>query len=134
MGTTRTGAWDQPVAGGDKSYVAGGTINQFDAVKFDSTEGQVVQAGAITDDVVGFAQTKAASGEPLTIRTLGVSKFKAKNAVTYGQQLMPSTTAGQCSTAAGATAKSCGVCVHAAADGEYGSIDITPPGNRPPNA
>jgi len=135
---TRTGAWDQPVSGGDFNYVAGGAIKQYAAVKADSTEGQVVETSAITDIMLGIAQTAAASGETVTVRRLGVSKYLADVASSYGNELMPSASGGsktgQLKVAAGATARTCAVVEHAAADQETGACFIVTPGKQPPNS
>jgi hypothetical protein len=135
---TRTGAWDQPVSGGDFNYVAGGAIKQWAAVKADSTEGQVVETGAITDIMLGIAQTAAASGETVVVRRLGASPCLADGALTYGAEVMPSASGGaktgQVKVAAGATARTCGVVEHAAADQEQGTIFVVTPGKQPPNA
>jgi hypothetical protein len=135
---TRTGAWDLPVSGGDYSYVAASAIKQWDAEKADTTEGQVAETSAITDIVLGIAQTAAATGETVTVRRLGTTPFFADGAVTYGAELMPSaagtTKTGWLKVAAGATARTVGVCEHAAADTEQGSIFLSTPGKQPPNS
>lgn len=102
------------------SMKAGGAIPANSVVKLDSTEGQVVVCTAITDVVFGVALTTLASGDMGPIQTIKGSLVKmiAKNAVTLGQQLMPSTTTGAVSTASGATARNCGVCMQSANDGE----------------
>lgn len=102
------------------SFVAGGTIIANRMVKLDSTAGQVVACSAITDLAIGVALAGVSSGETVAVQTFGVAKVVASDAISLGAQLMPTASgAGKVVTAAGATAKSCGVALEASgADGD----------------
>lgn len=93
---------------------AGGTITKGRLLKLDTTEGQVIHTTAITDLVIGVAVESAASGDEVAIQTYGVAQVAVAAAVTLGDQVMPGAS-GLASTAAGATAKSCGVALQDAA-------------------
>lgn len=55
-----------------QTYTAGGALAAGQAVKMDSTAGQVVACSAATDPFVGVVQSdSAASGEPVSIVTQG---------------------------------------------------------------
>lgn len=55
-----------------QTYTAGGALAAGQAVKMDSTAGQVVACSAATDPFVGVVQSdSAASGEPVSIVTSG---------------------------------------------------------------
>jgi len=55
-----------------QTYTAGGALAAGQAVKMDSTAGQVVACSAATDPFVGVVQSdSAASGEPVSIVTFG---------------------------------------------------------------
>lgn len=104
-----------------QTFKAGGAITANRAVKLDSN-GDVVVTTAITDKVVGIALETKASGEYVDVITVNGVKQKvtASAAVTIGDDVMPTASgSGKCSTAAGATAKSFGIALSAAAaDGE----------------
>jgi len=103
------------------SFLAGGAIPANSAVKLSAAD-TVVVTSAITDDVIGFARATAASGERVEVDTNSGSIVKAiaGGTVTLGEQVMPkgSATAGTVVTAAGATAKSCGIALTSGASGE----------------
>ncbi len=100
-------------------FKAGGTITKDQVVVLDTTEGQVVAAGAITDLVIGTAAAGASSGDPVDVYVYGVQLCVAGAAVTLGAQLS-ATTAGQVIVASGATCKNFGVALMpAAAQGDH---------------
>jgi hypothetical protein len=118
---------------GSFSRPANGTINKGDVVKV-STLGRVVSCSAITDAAIGVALATVADAQSCPIQNLGVAIVKAKNSISEGDQLMPSTSTGQVSTASGATAVSVGIALAAAADGEFVACLLdTPAVKRPPN-
>lgn len=79
-------------------------------VKLGTAPGQVIHTAAITDVVAGVALNSCAAGGRVVIQTDGIAEVECKSAVTYLDQVMPDGGgAGKCATAAGATAKSCGV-------------------------
>ena len=102
------------------NFKAGGTIGINTAVKLDSTENQVVVTSAITDVCIGFATQSAVSGDSVPVQIFGKAKAVASAAISLAAQLMPTASgSGKVSTAAGATAISCGVALQAAgADGD----------------
>lgn len=100
-----------------QTFVAGGTIPANTLVKLHSTQGQVVVTTAITDTPVGVAQNTCASGDNCEVATMNgaVLPMTAKAAISLGALVMPdSGGGGLIATAAGATAKDCGVAVMAA--------------------
>ena len=102
-------------AEGFASFIAGEALEANRCVKYDSTEGQVVYSGAITDIVIGVTTQKVASGEQVIVQTKGVAKIATTAAaVSLGAEVMPdSSTGGRILTAAGATARSVGVAASA---------------------
>lgn len=55
-----------------QTFTAGGTLTAGQAVKMDSTAGQVVACSAASDPFIGVVQSDGAvSGEPVSIVTLG---------------------------------------------------------------
>lgn len=120
-----------------QTAVAAAAITAGQALKLHSTEGQVTPTTAITDVICGFAIMTAASGDEVVYQTGGIVKAIAKGAITLGQQLMPSGAGGadigKVSTAAGATAVSCGIAQQDAADGVTFSaravINVSGPAN-----
>lgn len=78
-------------------------------VKLGTAPGQVIHTAAITDVVAGVALNSAAIGERVQIQVAGIAEVECAAGVAYLAQVMPDGGgAGKCSTAAGATAKSCG--------------------------
>lgn len=117
------------------SFVAGGTISKNRAVKLDTTAGQVVACGAITDVAIGIATEDATSGYSVTVQLFGKAKVVASASTSVGDQLMPGS-GGKVATAAGATAKSLGLGLQAAgADGDVIEVLLaTPNVNGPANS
>ena len=103
------------------SRIAGGTIAARRLVKLDTTAGQVVACSAITDVAIGVSLHSASSGQTVEIQTSGVAEIEASDAVALGAEVMPTAAgAGKCVTAAGATARSCGLAeTISSADGEF---------------
>ncbi len=98
------------------TFLAGGAIPAKSAVKWSAIDsgGQraVVVTTAITEDVIGFALNTAASGEQVDVVTGNgvIVKGICSAGITAGAQVMPTASGGgKVSTAAGATAKSCGI-------------------------
>lgn len=102
-------------------FKAGGTIAKNRTVKLDTTEGQVIQTTAITDVVIGVAQASVVVGDDLDVQTVPGTKvlMTAGAAIALGAQLMPdpggTTHDGEVITAAGATARNCGIALQPAA-------------------
>jgi hypothetical protein len=132
MASTKRGP--QEVIGLTANFTTSGTVNKGDLVKVSGDD--IVQCGAITDPAIGVAlQTTPGTGGSVSVQLSGIALVKNKSGVTAGQEVMPSTTAGQVATAAGATAYSVGVALMTGADGEYVPVLLATPGvKRPPNA
>lgn len=105
------------------SYIAGEALEANRLVMLDSTEGQVVYPTAITDVVIGVTLEKVASGEQVSVQTGGVAKIATTAvAIALKAQVMASTaTPGSCLLAAGATARSIGIC-ESASGGTLGEL------------
>ncbi len=118
------------------SFLAGGAIPANSAVKM-SAEDTVVVTTAITDLVIGFARTTAASGERVEVETNSGSIVKAicGDTITYGLELMPkgSATTGTVVASAGATAITCGIALQGGASGETIRILFRPGVKSPAN-
>lgn len=67
----------------DKTFKAGGAIDQYHAVKI-SAAGTVVECSGVTDIPVGIAQDAAASGATVVVRVIGESKFNGGAGVAVG--------------------------------------------------
>ena len=116
---------------------AGEAITAGRALKLDSTEGQVLHTTAITDTVVGVALETVASGEMVAIAPPGTFvRMCPSAAVSLGAQVMPTGSgAGKVSTAAGATAKSCGIAfTEAGAADEFFTVLLVCGVNGPANS
>lgn len=83
-------------------------IEPYRLVTLGAAAGQVIHTSAITDVVVGVSLNTAAIGGRVQVQTSGIALVTCSAAVAYKAQVMPGA-AGKCATAAGATAKSCGM-------------------------
>lgn len=90
---------------------AGEAITANRALKLDSAEGVVLHTTAITDVVVGYSLNTCAINEMVEVAPPGRQvKVACSAGVTLGAQVMPTASgAGKVMTAAGSTAKSCGL-------------------------
>lgn len=83
-----------------KSYLAGGAIPAYTAVKFDVVAGQVVAAAAAADKVIGVTmEVPAVAGERVDVMHMGEGKVVAGAAYAAGDPLVANA-AGQAITAA----------------------------------
>lgn len=118
-------------------YIAGAAVSQYRLVKLDSTAGQCIHTTAITDVALGATlQSASAAGVPVPVQQFGKVKLTAVTTIALGAQVMPdSGGAGKIATAAGATAKSCGIALEAAgADGDIIEVLLVAPAvNGPAN-
>ena len=117
------------------SFLAGGTITKNAALKL-SAANTVVVTTAITELVIGFAMTSAVSGQSVDVMTVNGSKVKAvaSAAISVGAEVMPNAN-GAVTTAAGATAVSCGIANEAAgAAGDIIEVIFRPMVRGPLNA
>lgn len=111
-------------------FLAGAAVLQHRLVMLDTTAGRVVATSAITDLAIGGStQAAAAANDPCPVQSLGVARLTASAAIALNAQVMPTAAgAGKISTAAGATAKSCGVALEAAlADGDVIAVLLSTP-------
>lgn len=99
-----------------QNYIAGNVIEleaeseiqPYRVLKLGTSPGQVAHTGAITDVIVGASLNYAAAGERVQVQTDGIALVACSAAVAYAAQVMPGAN-GKVATAAGATAKSCGM-------------------------
>ena len=72
-----------------KTFTAGGAIANFRFAKFGAADGQVLQAAAATDLIIGIVDTPngVASGERLDVRIDDVGELELGGTVTRGQFL-----------------------------------------------
>jgi hypothetical protein len=98
-------------------------IEPYRTLKLGTAAGQVAHTGAITDVVVGVSLNTAAAGGRVQIQTDGIALVTCSTGVAYGAQVMPGAS-GKIATAAGATAKSCGMAggTTTTADGELQKV------------
>jgi hypothetical protein len=118
------------------SFIAGGAIPANSAVKL-SAANTVVVTTAITENVIGFARTTAASGDVVTVETASGVIVKAilGGTVSLGAELMPKASgAGVLDTAAGSTAVSCAIALAAGASGETVPVLTRFAGKGPANS
>lgn len=122
---------------GLSSFIAGAAITRGRALKL-SAANTVIHTTAITDQVIGWAQTDADSGAQVPVATLSgqVVTATASAAVAAGAEVMPTAAgAGKVMTSAGATAISCGIAISAAgADGDLFDVLLRPSVKSPANA
>lgn len=116
-------------------FKAGGTIIKDTFVKLDSTAGQVVQATAATDVVVGVALQSASSGDQVPVQIAGVARVVTNGTLTLGAEVECAAD-GEATTAGGGTAVSLGVALQAASsDQDVCEVLLALPGvKRPPNS
>lgn len=116
------------------SLKAGAAITANRVVKLDSTEGQVIHSTAITDLPMGVALQTVASGEQVSVQTIGIAKCVAGAAIALGAEVMCTASGdGKVTTAAGATARSIGVAMQdASGDGAIVTVRIGGPGLKTP--
>ena len=116
-------------------FKAGGTIIKNTFVKLDSTVGQVVQATAATDTVLGVALNAASSGDQVQVQIAGVAKIIGNGSVTLGAQVECAAD-GEATDAGGATAYSLGIALEAGdTDQDVVEVLLALPGvKRPPNS
>lgn len=119
-----------------QTFIAGEAIIAGQAVKLDTTAGQVLVTTAITSDVIGHAVTTAASGEEVDVYCGAKLRVRAGGAIVLGVQVVAGATGDvETFTGVGATAKSCGIALSAsAADGEFIEMLVRYGVNHPPNS
>lgn len=105
-----------------KRYTAGAAINKHRIVKFDSSDGVVIQGAAATDLLVGVNESlDAASGEGVDIIHTGIAEIRLGGSVTRGG-LVTSDATGQAVAAAPAAGVNNAVIGRALVSGASGDI------------
>lgn len=92
-------------------WEAEGTVFLGCALTLGTAPGQLKATTAITDPVIAVAEQAATDGQRISVTmAVPVAIMKAEGTIAYGAQVMPKATGpGTVDTAAGATAKSCGI-------------------------
>lgn len=70
-----------------KEYLAGAAITKFRFVKFDATDGSVIQAAAATDKLLGVSEHTAASGARVRANLIGIAEIEAGGTIARGDLL-----------------------------------------------
>ena len=100
------------------SFKANGALVKSTLVKLDTTEGQVVQATAATDEVIGVTTVDAASGQSVAVQEDQIARVKLWGTVAIGDKLT-ATTGGVAITTVTAGNKSFGIALKAGLTGEF---------------
>jgi hypothetical protein len=108
-------------------YTSGGALTPGQVVKFDATDGVVVQSDAETDLHIGIyvGDDSALTDDIVPICVLGICKALAGASITRGAKLTGETTTGRVDTAA-ANEQIIGIALANAADGELVQILVVP--------
>lgn len=108
-------------------YVAGGVISPGLVVKFDSSDGIVIQSTAETDLHIGVyvGDSACKAGDIVPICVLGLATAIAGASITRGAKLTGETTTARVDTAAGGE-NVIGVALESAADGDEVPILVVP--------
>lgn len=110
--------------------VAGADLSskQYYAVKLASTAGEVIQANAVTDMVIGLVQNDPADGEPAIVACSGVARAISGDTITVGERLTVLST-GTLQGSSGGTASSqriVGIALEAASSADFFSVLVIP--------
>lgn len=109
--------------------IAETAIEAYRFVKMGTVQGQIVPCAAITDIAIGVSTTKAAAGARVEYQTRGIALVMCSAGLTLHAEVMPTAAgAGKASDAAGATARSAGLCLQASTtDGQVVACAINLP-------
>ncbi len=112
-----------------KNFTAEIAVTRYRIVKFGSSDGQVVQAAAATDAMVGVvAELDAAGGERVDVHLAGLAEVEFGGTVARGA-LVTADSQGRAvaaAPAAGVNNRVIGVAMVAAASGDIASVLIAP--------
>lgn len=112
-----------------KNYTAGAAITKYRLVKFGAADGAVLQGAAAANLVIGVAESlDVASGERIDVIRAGIAEVEYGGAVTRGDKLV-SDASGKAVAAApagGGNVHVIGVAEVSGADGDIGSVFISP--------
>jgi hypothetical protein len=68
-----------------KNYTAGGTVNAYRILKFGSADGEVVQASAASDALIGVSNSlSATSGQRVDVIHTGIAEVEYGGSITRG--------------------------------------------------
>lgn len=112
-----------------KGYLAGAAIAAYRIVKFDTTDGTVIQSAAATDKSIGVTtEIPAASGETVDVVKTGLTYVEYGGTVARGD-LLTADSVGRAVTAApsaGANVRIIGVAEISGVSGDIGALTIAP--------
>lgn len=112
-----------------KNYTAGAAITKYRLVKFGAADGAVLQGAAAANLVIGVAESlDVASGDRIDVIRAGIAEVEYGGAVTRGDKLV-SDASGKAVAAApagGSNVHVIGVAEVSGADGDIGSVFISP--------
>jgi len=112
-----------------KNYTAGGAIAAFRIVKMGANDGEVVQAAAAADFLMGVnGELAPASGERVDIQKVGVARIEFGGTVTRGGPVTSDASgkAVAAAPAAGANARIIGFAEVSAVSGDIADVLIAP--------
>ena len=112
-----------------KNFIAETAVTRYRIVKFGSSDGNVVQAAAATDAMIGVvAELDAAGGERVDVHLAGLAEVEFGGTVTRGA-LVTADSQGRAvaaAPAAGVNNRVIGVAMVSAASGDIASVLIAP--------
>lgn len=113
-----------------KTYLAGAAITKNRIVKFDSSDGTVIQGAAATDSSIGVADSlgAAAASDPVDVILSGVAAIEYGGNVTRGA-LLTSDSVGRAVAAApsaGSNNRIIGIAMMSGVSGDIGRVHINP--------
>lgn len=115
-------------SGDTPTFVADAAMVQYTLVKLDSTENQVTEAAANTDEAVGIVQRAVDNaGEHVAVKVDGFSFVEAAGTIAIGDKLTP-TTAGKAIKTTTATHHVFGVALSAGNSGDRVEVKLYPVG------
>lgn len=112
-----------------KNYTAGGAIPAFRIVKMGANDGEVLQAAAATDFLVGVnGELAPASGERVDIQKVGIARIEFGGTVTRGGPVTSDASgkAVAAAPAAGSNVRIIGFAEVSAVSGDIGDVLIAP--------
>ena len=112
-----------------KNYTAGGAIPAFRIVKMGANDGEVLQAAAATDFLVGVnGELSPASGERVDIQKVGIARIEFGGTVTRGGPVTSDASgkAVAAAPAAGSNVRIIGFAEVSAVSGDIGDVLIAP--------
>ncbi len=112
-----------------KNYTAGGAIAAFRIVKLGANDGEVVQAAAATDLLIGVTgELGPASGERVDVQKIGITRIEFGGTVTRGNPVTSDASgkAVAAAPAAGANVRIIGFAEVSAVSGDIADVLLAP--------